>query len=140
MPLSAVAVSNAKSRAKPYKLSDERGLYLLGAPKGQRYWRFKFRFDDKEKTPAFGVYSDVSLADAREKRDAARRSSQRDMIRPLSGSRTRPRSRRRNSSRCFEQSRRAAATRRPTAYAVPSAQSSATRSLRGALSAMWPST
>jgi hypothetical protein len=65
MPLSAVDVSNAKPRAKPYKLSDERGLYLLVTPKGQRYWRFKYRFDGKEKTLAFGVFPDVSLADAR---------------------------------------------------------------------------
>ncbi|HEX8667641.1 MAG TPA: integrase arm-type DNA-binding domain-containing protein [Allosphingosinicella sp.] len=73
MPLSAVAVSNAKPREKPYKLSDERGLFLLVTPKGHRYWRFKYRFDGKEKILAFGVYPDVSLADAREKRDAARK-------------------------------------------------------------------
>jgi hypothetical protein len=42
-------------------------------PKGHRYWRFKYRFDGKEKILAFGVYPDVSLADAREKRDAARK-------------------------------------------------------------------
>jgi integrase len=73
MPLSAVAVSNAKPREKPYKLSDDRGLFLLVTPKGHRYWRFKYRFDGKEKILAFGVYPDVSLADAREKRDAARK-------------------------------------------------------------------
>ncbi len=73
MPRSAVAVTNAKPMGKPYKLSDERGLYLLVTPKGQRYWRFKYRFDGKEKALAFGVYPDVSLADAREKRDAARK-------------------------------------------------------------------
>jgi hypothetical protein len=42
-------------------------------PKGQRYWRFRYRFQGKEKILAFGVYPDVSLADAREKRDAARK-------------------------------------------------------------------
>ncbi len=73
MPLSAGAVSNAKPREKPYRLSGDRGLYLLVTQKGQRYWRFKYRFDGKEKTLAFGVYADVSLADAREKRDGARK-------------------------------------------------------------------
>jgi integrase len=73
MPLSAVAVSKAKPREKPYKLSDEKGLFLLVTPKGRRYWRFKYRFDGKEKILAFGVYPDVSLADAREKRDVARK-------------------------------------------------------------------
>ena len=73
MPLSAVAVSNARPREKAYKLSDDRGLYLLVTPKGSRYWRFKYRFDGKEKTLAFGVYPDVGLADARDKRDAARK-------------------------------------------------------------------
>lgn len=73
MPLSDVAVRNARSREKPYKLSDDRGLYLLVTPKGSRCWRFKYRFDGKEKTLAFGVYPDVGLADARDRRDAARR-------------------------------------------------------------------
>jgi integrase len=73
MPLSAVTVTNAKPREKPYKLSDDRGLFLLVTPKGQRYWRFKYRFDGKEKILAFGVYPDVSLADARDRRDAARK-------------------------------------------------------------------
>jgi integrase len=73
MPLSAVVVTNAKPREKPYKLTDDRGLFLLVTPKGHRYWRFKYRFDGKEKILAFGVYPDVSLADARERRDAARK-------------------------------------------------------------------
>lgn len=73
MSLTATAVIHAKGRAKPYKLTDERGLYLLVTPKGQRYWRFNYRYGGKAKTLAFGVFPDVSLADAREKRDAARR-------------------------------------------------------------------
>lgn len=73
MSLSAVAVSNARPREKAYKLSDDRGLYLLVTPKGSRYWRFKYRFDGKEKTLALGVYPDVGLADARDRRDAARK-------------------------------------------------------------------
>ena len=73
MPLTATAVIHAKGRAKPYKLTDERGLYLLVTPRGQRYWRFNYRYGGKAKTLAFGVFPDVSLADARERRDAARR-------------------------------------------------------------------
>jgi hypothetical protein len=73
MPLSAIAVTHAKPREKPYKLTDERGLYLLVTGEGHRYWRFNYRFGGKHKTLALGVYPDVGLADAREKRDAARR-------------------------------------------------------------------
>ena len=73
MALSAVAVSNAKPSGKPYKLTDERGLYLLVTPRGSRYWRFNYRFDGKGRTLAFGVYPDVSLAEARTKREAARK-------------------------------------------------------------------
>lgn len=73
MSLTAVAVNHAKGKAKPYKLTDERGLYLLVTPQGHRYWRFNYRFGGKAKTLAFGVFPDVGLAEAREKRDAARR-------------------------------------------------------------------
>ena len=73
MSLTAVAVNYAKGKAKPYKLTDERGLYLLVTPQGHRYWRFNYRFGGKAKTLAFGVFPDVGLAEAREKRDAARR-------------------------------------------------------------------
>lgn len=70
MPLTAIAVSQAKD--KPYKLYDGRGLFLLINPKGGKYWRFKYRFGGKEKTLALGVYPDLSLAKAREKRQEAR--------------------------------------------------------------------
>lgn len=73
MPLSALAVSRAKPREKPYKLTDERGMYLLVSPNGGRWWRFNYRFDGKNRTLAFGIFPDVSLADARERRDDARR-------------------------------------------------------------------
>jgi len=65
---------NAKPapNGKPYKLADERGLYLLVKPSG-RYWRLKYRFAGKEKLLALGVYPDVSLADARARRDDSRR-------------------------------------------------------------------
>ena len=73
MPLTAIALTHAKPKEKAYKLSDERGLHLLVTPEGHRYWRFNYRFDGKYQTLAFGVYPDVSLADARAKRDAARK-------------------------------------------------------------------
>lgn len=73
MALSATAVSHAKGKEKSYKLADSGGLYLLVNPQGQRYWRFNYRFGGKFKTLAFGVFPDVSLANAREKRDAARK-------------------------------------------------------------------
>ena len=73
MPLSDRACQNAKPKAKIYKLSDDKGLYLEVKPMGGRYWRLKYRLDGKEKRLAFGVYPEVSLLEAREKRDAARK-------------------------------------------------------------------
>ncbi len=71
MPLTDVAIRKAKPADKPKKLADEKGLYLLVNRAG-KYWRMDYRFMDKRKTLALGVYSDVSLARAREKRDEAR--------------------------------------------------------------------
>jgi integrase len=71
MPLSDTAIRNAKPKEKPYKLSDEKGLYLLINQTG-KYWRFDYRFNDKRKTLALGVYPDTTLAIAREKRGEAR--------------------------------------------------------------------
>lgn len=73
MPLSAVGVRNAKPASRPVKLSDGGGLYLMVTPGGGRYWRLGYRYDGKQKTMAFGVYPDVSLADARDLRDRARK-------------------------------------------------------------------
>jgi integrase len=73
MSLSDTAVRAAKPRQKPYKLTDEKGLYLLVHPRGGRYWRLKYRLHRHEKLLALGVYPDVSLAQARERRDAARK-------------------------------------------------------------------
>jgi len=72
MPLSDQAVRKAKPAEKPFKLSDEKGLYLLVNAAG-KYWRMDYRHDGKRKTLALGIYSDVSLARAREKRDEARK-------------------------------------------------------------------
>lgn len=73
MKLNARQVDTAKPKDKPYKLSDGGGLYLLVNPTGARYWRLKYRVAGKEKLLSVGVYPDVSLADARAKRDEAKR-------------------------------------------------------------------
>jgi integrase len=70
--LSDAAVRNAKGAAKPFKLSDGGGLFLLVNPEGSRYWRLAYRFGGKQKTLAFGTYPAISLADARKRRDAAK--------------------------------------------------------------------
>jgi integrase len=72
MPLTDIAARSAKPREKPYKVADERGLFLLVQPSGGRLWRFKYRFGGKEKKLALGVYPDVGLKQARERRDHAR--------------------------------------------------------------------
>jgi hypothetical protein len=72
MKLNARQVDTAKPKDKPYKLADGGGLYLLVNPNGARYWRLKYRVAGKEKLLALGVYPDVTLADARAKRDEAK--------------------------------------------------------------------
>ncbi|MGH7604004.1 MAG: tyrosine-type recombinase/integrase [Gemmatimonadaceae bacterium] len=78
MPLTDTSVRSSKKREKPTKLHDERGLYLLVNLAG-KYWRFDYRFAGKRKTLALGVYPDVSLAMARERRDEARRQLAQDI-------------------------------------------------------------
>lgn len=63
MALTAIAINNTRSRAKPYKLSDERALYLLVTPAGGKYWRMQYRHLDKDKTLSLGVWPEVSLAE-----------------------------------------------------------------------------
>ena len=72
MPLSDTAIRKIKPKDKAYKISDERGLYLLVTPSGGKLWRMKYRFDGKEKLISFGSYPEVPLIRAREKRDEAR--------------------------------------------------------------------
>lgn len=71
--LSDIETRNAKPQAKPYKLSYERGLYLLVKPSGGKLWRFDYRHEGKRKTLALGGYPDTKLKDARERRDVARK-------------------------------------------------------------------
>lgn len=72
MALSDTAVRNAKPSDKTTKLFDERGLYLEVSPRGGKWWRFKYRFGGKEKRLSLGTYPDVSLKQARIRRDEAR--------------------------------------------------------------------
>lgn len=73
MGLTALGIKAAKGRDKQYKLTDSGGLHLLVLPSGGRYWRINYRYLGKQKTLALGVWPDVELADARTKRDEARR-------------------------------------------------------------------
>jgi len=73
MSLTDVKIKQAKPREKLYKISDERGLYLEVAPSGGKWWRFKYRIDGKEKRLSLGVYPDVGLKVARERRDDNRK-------------------------------------------------------------------
>lgn len=73
MPLTARQVDTAKPREKAYKLADGGGLYLQVNVNGSKYWRLKYRFAGREKKLSFGTYPDVSLADARVRRDEARK-------------------------------------------------------------------
>lgn len=72
MPLTDVAIRNAKPRPKPYKLGDSLGLFLLVQPAGGKLWRLKYRVDGKEKKLSIGSYPEVGLAEARRRRDDAR--------------------------------------------------------------------
>ncbi len=73
MPLSDTALRAAKPTEKPYRLYDANGLYAEVTIAGGKLWRLKYRFDGKEKRLALGAYPDVSLKDARERRDDARK-------------------------------------------------------------------
>ena len=67
------AIRAAKPSDKPQRLWDEKGLLLLIKPSGSRLWHFRYRFQNKENTLGFGIYPDVSLKEAREECDEARR-------------------------------------------------------------------
>ncbi|WP_067984066.1 tyrosine-type recombinase/integrase [Neptuniibacter pectenicola] len=72
MPLTVKEAQAATPREKEYKLSDEKGLFLLIKTNGAKYWRMKYRFQGKEKLLSFGVFPEITLKKAREKRDEAR--------------------------------------------------------------------
>lgn len=72
MALTDVAIRNAKPRMKPYKMGDAFGLFVLIQPSGGKLWRFKYRFEGREKKLAIGTYPVIGLAEARRRRDQAR--------------------------------------------------------------------
>jgi hypothetical protein len=73
MELTDVRIRAAKPQEKPYKLRDGKGLVLLIKPNGSRLWRLRYEFDGAEKGLSLGAYPDVSLKQARERRDDARK-------------------------------------------------------------------
>src|ERR1017187_6594913 len=73
MPLTDVAIRNAKPRTKAFKLYDTGGLHLEVSPGGGKWWRLKYRFNGKENRISLGTYPEVSLSNARERRDKERR-------------------------------------------------------------------
>ena len=73
MPLTATAIRNTKPADKPIRLFDGGGMYLEVSPAGGRWWRLKYRFVGKEKRLSLGVYPEVSLAEARSRREDARK-------------------------------------------------------------------
>ncbi|MCG8053847.1 MAG: tyrosine-type recombinase/integrase [Candidatus Thiodiazotropha endolucinida] len=73
MPLTATSVKNAKPGPKTVKMFDSGGLYLEVSPKGGKWWRLKYRFAGKEKRLALGVYPTVTLKEARDRREAAKK-------------------------------------------------------------------
>lgn len=73
MPLTDIKAKNAKPGNKPIKMADGGGMYLLLTPAGGRCWRLKYRFQGKEKVLALGTYPEIALAEARERREAARK-------------------------------------------------------------------
>lgn len=79
MALTDIAIRSAKPKDKPYKAADAQGLYLLVNPNGSKLWRLKYRIHGVERKLAVGSYPDVSLAEARAARDAARKQLTRDV-------------------------------------------------------------
>lgn len=73
MALTVVQVKNAKPREKAYKMTDERGLYLLVNPNGSKLWKLKYRFAGVEKKLSLGAFPEISLAAARDAREEARK-------------------------------------------------------------------
>ncbi|MGA2495778.1 MAG: Arm DNA-binding domain-containing protein [Roseiarcus sp.] len=73
MALTNLAIDNAKPAAKAFKLADGGGLFLVIQPNGSKFWRLRYFFLGKERTLSIGPYPIVSLADARQKREQAKR-------------------------------------------------------------------
>ncbi|MGA9667213.1 MAG: Arm DNA-binding domain-containing protein [Gallionella sp.] len=72
MTLTLDVVKASKPRLHPFKLYDKLGLFLMVTPAGGKWWRFRYRFDGKEKLLSLGIYPNVSLKEARKRRDTLR--------------------------------------------------------------------
>jgi integrase len=72
MAISNVTIKALQPKSTAYKVSDEKGLFVLVHPNGSKYWRLKYRYAGKEKVLALGVYPEVTLKQARDKREDAR--------------------------------------------------------------------
>jgi len=73
MALTDVKVRSVKPTDKAFKLTDGEGMHLMMHPNGSKCWRLQYRFDGKQKTLAQGVYPEISLSEARQRRDEAKR-------------------------------------------------------------------
>ncbi|EER2159029.1 tyrosine-type recombinase/integrase, partial [Escherichia coli] len=73
MPLNDMQIRRAKPEAKAYTLGDGQGLSLLVEPNGSKSWRFRYRYAGKPKMISLGVYPTITLAEARSRRDEARK-------------------------------------------------------------------
>ncbi len=73
MSLKDLQIRQLKAKEKPYKASDERGLYLLVRPSGSKLWQFRYRYGGKQRVCSYGGYPDVSLVEARQNRDRDRK-------------------------------------------------------------------
>ena len=73
MPLTETAIKNAKPKEKDYRLADEKGLFVLVTTAGGKLWRLKYRFEGKQKLLALGKWPEITLKEARERRDEARK-------------------------------------------------------------------
>lgn len=101
MPLTNTQCQNAKPKDKPYKVSDSGGMYLEIAPGGGKYWRLKYRYLGKEKRLALGVYPALTLAEARIRRDEAKKLLAND-IDPATAKKDRRREAIQNAANTFE--------------------------------------
>ena len=71
--LTDTSIRNSKSRQKQYKIFDGQGLFVMIHPNGSKYFRYRYKFEGKEKVMALGVYPETTLKEAREKRLEAQR-------------------------------------------------------------------
>jgi len=76
----------AKPEAKPHKLSDGGGLFLLVTPNGSKWWRFRYRFEGREQMLSLGTYPDISLKVARHQKPCTRRASSSQVARAFTSS------------------------------------------------------